>query len=242
MIGGGETGLYYLRQLRRAAAADRLAYGRILVVDRDARCAVSRAEDPDARLEVAPWEEWLARHLGDLDPRTELVPHHWAPHLLVGWLSLEVERAGGRTRGGLPSRPAGVPFARPTRGGDLALSYATWTCPPTCVEPDLCPHTRGERDWSLARRLSDPGDADATPLVLRCLHLAWGVATLPVADILHARDRLVAGLARGPKRYRVATASHCHGLARLLEVFPAEARPGAGPAGRPAAGRAGVAG
>lgn len=117
----------------------------------------------------------------------------------------------------------GTPVDRATRAGDRALSYATWVCPPTCIEPALCPHTRGPKDWSLAGDLSAPTDraGGPEPLVFRCLHLVWGVGTIPMRDILAARDRVVSGISRGSRRYLVATSSHCHALATMLEVSPA---------------------
>jgi hypothetical protein len=48
------------------------------------------------------------------------------------------------------------------------------------------------------------------------MHLVYGVGTIPVREILSARDRLRAGL--GTRRsYLVATSSHCHALATRLE-------------------------
>jgi hypothetical protein len=223
VIGGGEVGAGYARQLLRACAAGRLVTREIVVVDRDPGCRARALADARLRFAVADWPEWLDAHL-DARPRDHIVPYHWAPHLFSEWLARQVRRRGGMAaRGG--SVPAqGVPFERETAAGDRALSYATWVCPPTCIEPALCPHTRGPKDWSLADRLgrSRPDGAFAAPVVFRCLHLVWGVGTVPVGDLLAARDRLCAGLASGPHRYLVATASHCHGLAAALDVVPPE--------------------
>ena len=221
VIGGGEVGAGYARQLLRACAAGRLITGEIVVVDRDPGCAARALADARLRFAVADWAEWLDAHL-DARPRHHLVPYHWAPHLFSDWLARQVQRRGGvaARAGSVPAQ--GVPFERQTAAGDRALSYATWTCPPTCIEPALCPHTRGPKDWSLADRLrpARPDQAFAERIVFRCLHLVWGVGTVPVGDLLAARDRLCAGLASGPRRYLVATASHCHGLAAALEVVP----------------------
>jgi hypothetical protein len=140
----------------------------------------------------------------------------------VDWIAREAERAGARVDRGGNVPPHGVPVERPTRDGDVALSYATWICPPTCIEPALCPHTRGPKDWSLAADLARgrPGDGFDGRIVFRCLHLAYGVGTIPVSAVLSARDRLIAGLAAGPRRYLVATSSHCHALATALAVRP----------------------
>ena len=152
-----------------------------------------------------------------------MVPYHWAPHLLLGWLERQVGQRGGRTAraGGLS--PRGLPMERDTAAGDRALSYADWICPVTCIEPALCPHTRGPRDWSLAGDLeqSAPGERLQGQVVFRCTHLVWGVGTIPVGQIRAARDRLIADILRGGGRYLVATSSHCHALATVLDVQPA---------------------
>jgi hypothetical protein len=226
VIGGGEIGAGYARQLLRACAAGRLATDEIVVVVRDPGCAARALVDHRLRFAVADWSEWLDAHL-DAYPSAHLVPYHWAPHLFSDWLARQAARRGGRAQrvDALPV-PA-VPFERATAAGDRALSYATWICPPTCIEPALCPHTRGPKDWSLAGHLARPQAGEALErIVFPCLHLVWGVGTVPVRELLEARDRLWARLAAGPRRYLVATASHCHGLAAALEVTPgAEAPP-----------------
>ncbi len=223
VVGGAEIGAATVRRLLRAAAVGRLDTDRIVVVDRDPACLAARLDDPRVSFVAAEWSDWLDAHLGALGPHDHFVPYHWAPHLLSDWLLRQVRRGGATAaRGGeIPSH--GVPVDRPTAAGDRALSYATWICPPTCIEPVLCPHTRGRKDWSLAGVLESPREGDPFDgrIVFRCLHLVWGVGTVPVADILAARDRVLAGREKGPRRYLVATSSHCHALAAVLEVRPA---------------------
>jgi len=221
VISGGEAGAFYVRQLRRAVTAGKLDTDRIVVVDRDPACRVASeaARDPLVTLATADWADWLAAHLGEASPADHLVPYHWAPHLLLGWLEGELRSAGAVTARGGALAPRGLPFEATTAAGDRALSYASWPCPPTCIEPAVCPHTRGPKDWSLAADLEAPASDGATPVVFRCLHLVYGVGTIPVADILAARDRLRAALGTGGRRYQVATSSHCHALATRLEVL-----------------------
>jgi hypothetical protein len=219
VIGGGQRGSGHVRQLLRAAAAARLHTERILVVDRDAACPARAFADPRVQVEVASWGDWLDRRLSSSGPSDHLVPDHWAPHLLFDWLVGQAERAGLRTRRGPPPAGRGLPFEAATAAGDRALSYAGWVCPPRCIEPALCPHTRGPRDWSLAADLgAEADDAAGEALVLSCLHFVYGVGTIPVADIFAARDRLLAGARAGRSRWLVATSSHCHALAAALEV------------------------
>jgi hypothetical protein len=223
VISGGDAGAFYVRQLRRAVAAGQLATESIVVVDRDPACraAVEAAGDPRVRVETAEWEGWLAAHLGEAGPDDHLVPYHWAPHLLLGWLEGELRRVGAVTARGGELAPRGLPFESTTSAGDRALSYASWVCPPTCIEPAVCPHTRGPKDWSLAADLEAPASDGATPVVFRCLHLIYGVGTIPVRAVLAARNRLCAARATGSHNYVVATSSHCHALATRLGVRPA---------------------
>jgi hypothetical protein len=221
VLSGGAIGAGAARHLLRAIRAGRLRAERIVVVDRDPACEAARLQDPRIEMAVADWTEWLLAHLDRLDPASHLVPYHWAPHVLVDWLARQVEARGTARRGGAVPE-MGTPVDRATREGDRALSYATWICPPTCIEPRLCPHTRAPKDWSLAADLegSRIEDDGLERIVFRCLHLVWGVGTVPVAEILRARDHVLAGLVQGARRYLIATSSHCHALATTLEVAP----------------------
>jgi hypothetical protein len=220
VISGGEVGAVYVRQLLRAVAQSRIATARITIVDRDPACDAARfVRDgtPRVELQVADWSEWLDAHLEAAGADSHLVPYHWAPHLLLGWLERQLQRIGATTTRGGAQPPRGLPYEGDTSTGDRALSYAAWMCPPLCIEPALCPHTRGPRDWSLAADLAAPAsDGMDDRVVLRCLHLAYGVGTIPIADILSARDRMRAGMR--PARYLVSTSSHCHALATALRV------------------------
>jgi len=223
VVGGGESGVFYVRQLLRAAGAGRLALDSVLVVDRDPACASARLPpDPRVRLVVSDWADWLDASLDALPAGAHLVPYHWAPHLLRDWLERQVHRHGGRAVRGGSVASQGLPWERDLASGDHALSYATWTCPVTCIEPALCPHTRGPKHWSLASDLEQPRPDDVWQerIVFRALHLAYGVGSIPVADILGARARLLTGLRTGSREYLVATSSHCHALAATLRVAP----------------------
>ena len=109
-------------------------------------------------------------------------------------------------------------MALATAAGDVALSYAEWLCPPACIEPALCPHTRGPKHWSLAGELARVPRSFVFP----CLHLAYGVGTIPVSSIFAVRDRVVEGLRRGEAGPAhpmwISSASHCHGLAAKVHA------------------------
>ena len=239
VVGGGCYGSYYVRQLRRAAAAGAIRCERILVVDRDPRCRVAAelAAEPWAvvTVEVAEWEAWFARFLDaaareGVAARDAIVPSPLMPHLMVDWI---LSRA--RTRwpdyridlAPLPGTPP-TPWERAGTDGSHYVSHATWECPINCIEPRLCPHTRAERSWSMpesARQfvasLAGSGTAVAGPAVMHCAHRAFGVGMFDVREVLDA-DRVVAESgAMGGAQVLVGTMSHCHGAWSLLRMVAA---------------------
>jgi hypothetical protein len=212
-----------VRRLFKAEAAGKITFGQVVVIDRDPSCAAASLASDRVRLEVASWSDWLARNLSHATLGDHLVPYHWAPHVLLDWLSADLSRHGLALER-VPGRvepPAEPPVLRQTQAGDLALSYAEWLCPPACIEPALCPHTRGPKSWSLASELAIAPHSFVFP----CLHLAYGVGTIPISAIFGVRDRLVAALRRGSQGpVWISSASHCHGLAAQV-AFPSGLRP-----------------
>ena len=239
VVGGGCYGSYYVRQLKRAAAAGAIVAREIVVVDRNASCAVasSLAHAPDAdgelpvRVEVRDWTGFFAEYLGQAADnaasvdRDAIVPSPLMPHLMGEWL---VSRARGRW----PDRvvetvpfdePPRVPWERAGPDGTHYVSFATWMCPVNCVEPRVCPHTRGPRDWSLPIRLGEhareqqaAGRAIESAL-LHCTHRAYGVGMFDTAAVIEADQRIAAAAACGAAEIIIGTVSHCHGaLTRLV--------------------------
>lgn len=216
VIGGGADGVYYVRQLRRAIESGRLVTERIVVVDRDPVCPAAGQAGGIVAFEEATWGDWLDRHLAALDPAAHLVPYHWAPHLLVDWLAAEATRAGARVRrgGSLPS--LGLPMERDTAGGESGPLLRHLAVSADLHRAGVLPaHPRSQGLEPAARAAGDRA------IVFRCLHLIYGVGTIPVAGALAARHRLLSEAANGRRQYLVATSSHCHALATALEVGPA---------------------
>jgi hypothetical protein len=150
------------------------------------------------------------------------------PHLMADWLA-------DRARARWPHRrvatepltaPPAVPWQRGGEDGTHYVSFAEWMCPINCIEPARCPHTRGERTWSLPVTLARHGADERTagrpvegPFIFHCAHRAFGVGMLDVRDVL-AADRTVAerGAVVSPMAFLVGTASHCHGALRRIVV------------------------
>jgi len=233
VVGGGCYGSYYVRQLHRAREAGALAWERLIVVDRDAECAVATA-DLAVEFVCRDWTLFFNEYLGRVASRGAgtaarhaIVPSPLMPHLMSHWV---VARARARWPGRDIKLAAlegalDVPWQRTGDDGTHYASFATWMCPINCIEPHTCPHTRGPRAWSLpptvrafveterlrGRRLEGPA-------ILHCVHRAYGVGMFGVDEVL-AADALVAETASArPAEVLVGTVSHCHGALAILAL------------------------
>jgi hypothetical protein len=237
IVGGGCYGSYYARQLGRAAHAGALTFDRVLVVDRDPRCRVAMEQtDHDLpTLEVVD-EEWTPFFDAYLDCAAArppagapdaIVPSPLMPHLMFEWLAR-------RARARWPHRlvetrpldaPSGIPWQRRGADGTQYVSFAEWICPVHCVEPALCPATRGERSWSMPPAVLAAADEArrngrnlAGPVIFHCQHRAYGVGMFDTRDVV-AGDALVREVAEaGAVEVLVGTVSHCHGALSVLHV------------------------
>lgn len=234
VVGGGCYGSYYVRQLRRARDAGALEWSRLIVVDHDPGCRVAGDADGVA-LVVRDWalffDEYLAqasRRATDEIAADAIVPSPLMPHLMSHWVTSRARvRWPGRSIRLSPLDGAlDVPWQRRGDDGTHYVSFAEWTCPINCIEPARCPHTRGERTWSLPPALAryaaaerEAGRPVEGPFVFHCVHRAFGVGMLDVRDIL-AADQAIAerGSSSAGTAFLVGTASHCHGALRRIVV------------------------
>lgn len=230
VVGGGCYGGYYVRQLDRARAAGRIAYERVRVIDHDPACAVARESLP-SRVEVitADWREFFRDWLPSAGEDDAIVPSPLMPHLLYEWVrDRAFERWPARevaTRP-LPAAPP-TPWTRAVDDGTTYASFATWMCPINCIEPRLCPHTRGPRDWTMpeaARALVastvPAGEPLLGPVIFHCTHRAFGVGMIDARDVVAADAFVSAAASESPASVLVATVSHCHGAFNVLHVGP----------------------
>ena len=234
VVGGGCYGGYYVRQLRRAAEADAIRAERVIVVDRDPSCAVARdlsqASAVRVELVVREWreffEEYLSKASRDPEPTTNdaIVPSPLMPHLMGEWL---VGRARQRFGDRVSTRPFDavpeVPWQRAGDDGTHYVSFATWMCPINCVEPRTCPHTKGERTWSMPQRVAEHAASRESPsgrtesAVLFCRHRVYGVGMFDTREVLDAERTIFAAGLGGAADVIIGTVSHCHGaLTRLV--------------------------
>jgi hypothetical protein len=236
VVGGGCYGSYYVRQLTRARIAGAVEWRELLVVDRNPRCAVAMMDHADRppALDVVTeeWRDFFARFLGEATTRADaaedaIVPSPLMPHLMADWL---VDRASNRW----PSRVVEVvgldamlpvPWQRAGDDGTHYVSFAEWMCPINCIEPARCPHTRGERSWSMPAAVREyvereraSGHGLEPPLVFHCSHRAYGVGMIDVRDVIAADATIATSAADRAASFLVGTVSHCHGALRMIRV------------------------
>ena len=151
------------------------------------------------------------------------------PHLMGAWVIAQAHaRFGDRVTSDRPfEHVPETPWSRAGGGGVHYVSYATWTCPINCVEPRLCPHTRGPRDWSvpvtIARHERDETAAGRPTVAvsLFCRHRAYGVGMFDTTEVIDAHRRVMDAAEHGAVEAIIGTVSHCHGaLARGTIAAP----------------------
>lgn len=231
IAGGGCYGSYYVRQLDRARERKKLDVSEIVVIDRNAQCAVARTLPSirGARLEVSDWLEfgetlWKNRAAWRNDM---WVPTPLGPHIIYHWIKRQWERESGARfqpvayLGPMPE----LPYAERLASGSLVLSHAPGVCPVNCVEPNICPLTKDDRDWEMkdtvrklvAEKANSHGIGAVGVFV--CQHHAHGVGTIPLGDLFAEWEAINDRLTHGNvARIAVATVSSCHGILDVLEL------------------------
>ena len=236
IVGGGCYGTFYAGQLARARARGKVSYRRVLMVDRDPNCRVTREldEDPGRQLVVQEWGDFFDGYLaGAATPDVgspaddAIVPSPLMPHLMYQWL---VRRARSRWPGRtIETRPLTLdpetPYDTSAPDGTRYVSFADWLCPTHCIEPAICPVIRAPRTWEMAdamngltRRL-DLSAPTAGPVLFVCEHRVFGVGMFDVGAVL-AGDAAVAsaGERASPVNVLVGTVSRCHGAVNILHL------------------------
>lgn len=223
VVGGGCYGSFYAGQLLEASRRGKVAFKRLLVVDRSASC---RAAGEFAGAErfavvVSEWDGFFDRYLARDDGGGDaVIPSPLMPHLFFEWL---LRRARARWPGrAIEPRPVpglvGTPYERRGGDGSTYLSFADWLCPTHCTEPALCPVIRGPRTWEMGETLERHARTigAAGPALFTVRHLAHGVGGFPVASILAAERMMATALSEPGATLLVGTVSSCHGAAGLL--------------------------
>ena len=235
-MGGGCYGTFYARQLERARDRGVLTYQRVLVVDRDPACQLTRElpPNPDRHLVAQDWDPFFDAYLsaaplpgGPAAPPSYIVPSPLMPHLMFDWLKRRAQSFWpGRDVTQQPlTEPVGTPYDTLAPDGTRYVSWADWLCPTHCIEPATCPVIRAPRTWEMSEtagavvaRLAKSGEVFG-PALFVTRHLTDGVGAFAVSDALAAERMLrAAGESGRPSSLLIGTVSACHGALGLLGV------------------------
>ncbi|HQR19059.1 MAG TPA: hypothetical protein PK948_11835 [Gemmatimonadales bacterium] len=220
VVGGGCYGTFYARQLERARARGVLEVERVLVVDRDHACQLTRdlPPSPVRTLVVEDWDTFFDGYFqqasvsaegprplspspasGEGELPSYIVPSPLMPHLMFNWV-LRRARAlfPGRDVRQVPlEMPLGTPYETLAPDGTRYVSWADWLCPTHCIEPHTCPVIRAPRTWEMSEtvqelvaRVGEEGRRVVGPALFVTKHLTDGVGMFGVADAV-AADRLL---------------------------------------------------
>ncbi|MEP6763906.1 MAG: hypothetical protein ABJB66_06325 [Gemmatimonadaceae bacterium] len=235
VIGGGCYGSWYTGQIARAFKAGVLQVGEVVVVDRHVDCRVAaehaqNAYDPlPIRIAVSSWaeylDEWLASDASRLEGQA-LVPSPLMPHLLLDWLIARAKvRWPDRSVSVEPlSKAPRIPWERAAPDGRHYVSFAEWLCPINCIEPVLCPATKGPRSWSMPPAIAAYVAAQsaerplAGPIVFHCTHRTHGVGMIDAPAIAIADQQIAEWGNLNAVEVLVGTVSHCHGALGVLSA------------------------
>ena len=236
VFGAGCYAHHHASGLLKGRERGRTRFRRLLLVSRTGGGIVRErlAGAPGVEFAAAEWREFLGRYFGEglHHPSDHFVPTPYAPHLFLDWIVADLSRRPSLevTRGRLEER-FGLPYEHHAAEGHAYYSFAGWTCPITCIEPDLCPAIRAPKHWDMERFFHEVGPSRGWTgvEVLKSVHHAWGISTLPAARVLDARDHI---LTAATGRFLVATTSSCHAAAGLVEVRPRADAGAARPASR----------
>jgi hypothetical protein len=230
ILGGGCYGSFYLRQLLRARDAEALPVSEIVVVDHNPRPRAARenVEAEIVRFAEADWSDFFDSHLATLPNNTtdQFVPSPFNPHLGLGWLMRLVQHEFPDLHLALEpfSLLPDTPYREQREHGTMVASHADWICPVHCIEPEICPHTRGPRFWDmdvtgrlLGKRLENVGQPVESVHLFHCHHVSYGVGAYPAVELLQAREGILSALRPGGnQRFLIGTISRCHGAFHLL--------------------------
>jgi hypothetical protein len=234
VVGGGSYGTFDAGQLEIARGKGALEVERVLVVDRDATCQITRALPPSPTREhvVSDWDAFFDTYLASqlpnvpASPPSYIVPSPLMPHLMFEWLLRRArERWPARSVARRPlEQPLGTPYDRLGPDGPVCV-LRRLAVPTHCVEPATCPVIRGPRTWemgeALAALVSELAGTRpvAGPALLTTRHLTYGVGAFPVDEVL-AAERLLetSGRSGAPVELVIGTVSACHGAVGILAL------------------------
>ena len=227
ILGGHKLAVSYYDKISKAKAAGQIDYDRLFCVtdDLDAH-AYRHVPRPDVISKS--YSQFILEILSDpetVSPYDTVVPDHTAKHVMLQvFLGFVAKRFANYETHLKPFvSDLNTPFLYKSENDALwAMSYATWSCPPDCDEPAICPHIAAPRTWDffrtipqIVKSLSQNASVHlfgCEPLVVEISHLS-----LPkIADELKAFEARLTGPL--PVTVLIATHSRCHGILGCFEL------------------------
>lgn len=157
------------------------------------------------------------------NPADVLVPDHTAKHVMLQVFMEFAKKNLPQAKVELCSLTADfqTPFLHKSDHEALwAMSYATWTCPPDCDEPAVCPHIQDTRTWDFFESLPKFLETAKTLIYCYgCKSLFKEISYIPLQKICKDLKDFENKLKKLKiKNVIVATHSHCHGILGQFEI------------------------
>ncbi len=228
ILGGHKLATSYFEKLTRAKAQKQIDFQNLYCVTDDPQAFIYQHA---AKQSVVPqsFADFIKKFVLEkpIAANDALVPDHTAKHVMLQACLKIVETDFKTLKAKLTPLKSGfnTPFLHKSENDALwAVSYATWTCPPDCDEPSVCPHTAAKRDWdfnaSLKNLYVELKSQNVACYDFACETLFAEICHLPLVGIrtkfLGFKKELAS--VTEEKKFLVATHSHCHGIMGLFSV------------------------
>ncbi len=209
ILGGHKLSCSYYEKIKAAKEQGRIDYDGIFLVDDQ------------------PYHEFILT----LDARRitldAIIPDHTAKHVMLQ-VFMDLARKESFTPVLNPiNLDIQTPYLNKLEEESIwAMSYATWTCPMYCDEPEVCPHTKKKRDWEMGEICSyEPTsprtyDKQSTNCYsFSCEPLVDEIVFIPMESITNQIQDFQKKLKKEPpKEVFVFTHSHCHGILGKFKI------------------------
>lgn len=220
ILGAHGLAFSYYKKLAKARSSRALSCHQLVLIDPNPKAVgVKQLENGDLFIEKT-YSDFVISYLQNQNgahPDDILVPDHTAKHVMfqVFWDLVQTSFPGLTLSSKALNLNLNTPFEYKSEdGAHWALSYAKWTCPPDCDEPNICPHTKNKRTWDFNQSLSEPPLDPLTKYSqFSCQQLLGEISYIPFLKIIKETSELIYGIQQNTIRAAcVATHSHCHGI------------------------------
>jgi hypothetical protein len=218
IIGAG----YFGRRAARILREVHLQRKHLFVVDRDEE-SLSKIAEPSIERIRSDGIDFLVNNYQFLQPANFIIPAI-PVHLSAEYLRKYLFKDFVIKQTDIPGEiKRSLPHTWPGSEGSLLISYADFTCPDDCPEPEDCCTVTGERrEIPLYESLSQLDLPGYRVHVIRSHQLMPGLGGYRFDDLM----KLVGSVKQERKgRWLVGTACKCHGTLTAMDIHPRSAPP-----------------